>query len=86
LHDYFSQFGKVLSAYGLKNAATGKNKGFGFVEFDSIQEAQNVLKVKLHLIDGVRISCSPYMNKRQVKISNPSENHSNNTNSHSYKN
>ena len=66
--EYFSQFGKVLSAYGLKNAATNKNKGFGFVEFDSVQETQNVLKVKSHFINGVRISCSPYMNKRQVKI------------------
>ena len=57
-----------MSAYGLKNAATGKNKGFGFVEFDTVQETQRVLKVKTHFINGIRISCSPYMNRRQVKI------------------
>lgn len=74
LFSYFTQYGNVLSAYGLKNAATGKNKGFGFVEFNSVEEAQKVLNIKNHFIGEFRISCSPYINKREVKMSKSQHN------------
>ena len=52
LTDLFKPFGKVQSATVLLDAATGKSKGFGFVEMPNGREAikaikaLNTLKVK----------------------------------------
>lgn len=61
--DYFSGFGKVLSAYIIKNAATGKSKGFGFVEFVEQKTAQEVIEIQFHVIKNVKVSCSLYLKR-----------------------
>lgn len=51
LADIFSQAGKVISAQVIKDRATGRSKGFGFVEMSSDEEAQNAVKT----LDGADI-------------------------------
>ncbi len=43
LNTMFSDFGAVTSAKILKDKATGRSKGFGFVEMDNAEEAQNAI-------------------------------------------
>lgn len=40
LRDFFSTVGNVVSANVISDKYTGKSKGFGFVEFETAEEAQ----------------------------------------------
>lgn len=40
LKDFFMQFGAVESAVIIKDRATGRSKGFGFVEMSTMEEAE----------------------------------------------
>lgn len=44
LNDFFSTEGTVSSAFVIKDKESGRSKGFGFVEFEDDQEAQNAIK------------------------------------------
>lgn len=39
LGDHFSQFGEVVDSIVLKDRETGRSRGFGFVTFNSTEEA-----------------------------------------------
>lgn len=39
LREFFAQFGNVISASVIKDRNTGRSKGFGFVEFETEEEA-----------------------------------------------
>ncbi|MBU6239656.1 MAG: RNA-binding protein [Planctomycetes bacterium] len=43
LGQLFSQFGAVRSAQVIKDRDTGRSKGFGFVEMENAQDAQNAI-------------------------------------------
>jgi RNA recognition motif-containing protein len=43
LEQLFSQFGAVRSAQVIKDRDTGRSKGFGFVEMESAEDAQNAI-------------------------------------------
>lgn len=43
LRDAFAAFGRVTSAKIIADMYTGKSKGFGFVEMESSQEAENAI-------------------------------------------
>lgn len=47
----------------VKNYATGKSKGFGFVEYKNRESAQEVIDVQFHEIKGVKVSCSLYLKR-----------------------
>ena len=59
--DLFKAYGKVESCVVVKDEATGKSKGFGFVEMPNPREAikaikgLNTLKVKSH---GIRVKAA----------------------------
>lgn len=44
LNDFFATEGTVANAFVVKDKFSGKSKGFGFVEFEDDQEAQNAIK------------------------------------------
>mmetsp|Transcript_2106 Transcript_2106/g.5170 ORF Transcript_2106/g.5170 Transcript_2106/m.5170 type:complete len:781 (+) Transcript_2106:48-2390(+) len=52
---YFSQFGKVMSAEVMFNRDTGKARGFGFIVFELEQGAIKTAAVKQHFIDGKEV-------------------------------
>lgn len=44
LNDFFATEGTVVSAFVIKDKESGRSKGFGFVEMEDDQEAQNAIK------------------------------------------
>lgn len=44
LKELFTEFGEVSSAKIISDRETGRSRGFGFVEFDSEDEAQAAIK------------------------------------------
>ncbi len=44
LQDFFSPEGKVVNAFVIKDKFSGQSKGFGFVEMENSEEAQNAIK------------------------------------------
>ncbi len=45
LQDHFGQVGKVVSVNILQDRATGRSRGFGFVEMSSQDEAQQAISL-----------------------------------------
>lgn len=55
LKDYFSQFGEVLECTVMRDGATGRSRGFGFLTFKDARTV-NVVMVKEHYLDGKIVS------------------------------
>lgn len=55
LKEYFQTFGEVVEAVIMKDRATGRARGFGFVVFEDPSVAESVVKEK-HMIDGRTVS------------------------------
>ena len=63
LREFFAQCGNVLSATVITDRFSGQSRGFGFVEMESNEEAQNAIsQLNGREVDGRRIT---------VEISNP---------------
>ena len=64
LKDYFSQFGEVYECTVMRDGATGRSRGFGFLTFKDPRTV-NIVMVKEHYLDGkiVRPSISTSSNK-----------------------
>src|SRR5262245_8689761 len=63
LREFFAQCGNVLSATVITDRFSGQSRGFGFVEMESNEEANNAIsQLNGRELDGRRIT---------VKISNP---------------
>jgi len=57
---YFSRYGEVIDCVVMKNPATGKSRGFGFVTFRDPACVETVLSSGPHVLDErqVRLSMS----------------------------
>lgn len=51
LKDYFSQFGEVSECTVMRDSATGRSRGFGFLTFKD-PKCVNIVMVKEHYLDG----------------------------------
>jgi len=51
LSEAFAAHGQVTSASGVMDRETGRSKGFGFVEFSSVEEA----RAAIDALDGVEL-------------------------------
>ncbi|PGH11216.1 hypothetical protein AJ80_07221 [Polytolypa hystricis UAMH7299] len=51
LKDYFSQFGEVQECTVMRDGATGRSRGFGFLTFKD-PKTVNIVMVKEHYLDG----------------------------------
>lgn len=58
LHDYFSQFGEVQECTVMRDGATGRSRGFGFLTFKDAKTVNTVM-VKEHFLDGKIVSLAP---------------------------
>ncbi|CRG99947.1 nucleic acid binding protein, putative [Plasmodium relictum] len=55
LEKHFSKYGKIIDIYVSKNLSNNKNKGFGFVSFETQESMDKALQDKLHIICGKEI-------------------------------
>lgn len=55
LKDYFSQFGEVSECTVMRDSATGRSRGFGFLTFKD-PRCVNTVMVKEHYLDGKIVS------------------------------
>lgn len=55
LRNYFSQFGEVLECTVMRDGATGRSRGFGFLTFKD-PKVVNTVMVKEHYLDGKIVS------------------------------
>lgn len=63
LREFFAQSGNVLSATVITDRFSGQSRGFGFVEMNTAEEAQNAIaQLNGRELDGRRIT---------VEVSNP---------------
>lgn len=51
LRDYFSQFGEVQECTVMRDSASGRSRGFGFLTFRD-PKTVNTVMVKEHYLDG----------------------------------
>jgi RNA-binding protein Musashi len=51
LKNYFSQFGEVVECTVMRDGATGRSRGFGFLTFRD-PKVVNTVMVKEHTLDG----------------------------------
>lgn len=65
LKDYFSQFGEVLECTVMRDGASGRSRGFGFLTFKDARTV-NIVMVKEHYLDGKIVST--VLNPRKTSI------------------
>lgn len=65
LREYFSQFGEVTECTVMRDGATGRSRGFGFLTFRD-PKTVNIVMVKEHQLDGKIVS--PFSASSQCAI------------------
>jgi RNA-binding protein Musashi len=55
LREYFEKYGEVVEAVIMRDRATGRARGFGFIVFSDAAVAERVIMEK-HMIDGRMVS------------------------------
>jgi len=55
LRDYFSQFGEVTECMVMRDPATKRARGFGFITFADVASVDKVLEQPVHDLDGKKI-------------------------------
>jgi RNA-binding protein Musashi len=83
LREYFSQFGEVLECTVMRDGASGRSRGFGFLTFKDPRTV-NIVMVKEHYLDGkiVRPDFQTHVNFLRCYPSKPSLSRYKQTNSH----
>ncbi|XVE87660.1 hypothetical protein DITRI_Ditri19aG0005900 [Diplodiscus trichospermus] len=71
LREYFQNFGKVVEAVIMKDRATGRARGFGFVVFADPSIAERVVTEK-HMIDGRTVEAKKAVPRDDQNILNKS--------------
>ncbi|KAL8141109.1 hypothetical protein V2J09_007130 [Rumex salicifolius] len=65
LHDTFSAFGNILSCK-IATDASGQSKGYGFVQFETEESAQNAIdKLNGMLINDKQVYVGPFLRKQE---------------------
>lgn len=69
LYDYFSQFGEVQECTVMRDGASGRSRGFGFLTFKNPKHVNEVM-VKEHFLDGkiVRPTLCEHNVERQIAL------------------
>lgn len=55
LNHYFSRFGNVADTVVMRDPATRRSRGFGFVTFSDVSSAENVMMFHEHIIDARKV-------------------------------
>lgn len=76
LTEYFSKFGKLKSAYLLKDYKENYTRRYGFIVFRDIAPAVEVVKMREHLIKGKIAICEEYKSKNETMKLKTTKKHS----------
>ena len=52
LGDYFTQYGELTDCVVMRDGATKRSRGFGFVKYSTSQDRESCLSGKPHVVDG----------------------------------
>lgn len=63
----FEKFGEIRAAYSIKDLS-GRNRGYGFVDFADVETAQRVLAMKNLEIKGRIVDLRPYKKKNKNRL------------------
>jgi len=66
LQEYFTQFGTPTSVAVLTDKATGKKRGFGFIEFDDYDTVDRIVLQGEHNVNGTRIEVRKAVEKKDM--------------------
>ncbi|KAI3785466.1 hypothetical protein L1987_44584 [Smallanthus sonchifolius] len=73
LHDTFTSFGNILSCK-IATDSTGQSKGYGFVQFDTEEAAQNAIgKLNGMLMNDKQVYVGPFLRKQERDSSSSSK-------------
>ena len=66
IEDYFSSFGSVVKVEQMTDKATGRKRGFGFVEFDDYDAVDKMMQVPRHQVKERRIDIRKALGKNEM--------------------
>ncbi|TVY80906.1 putative RNA-binding protein [Lachnellula suecica] len=72
LKEYFSQFGEVLECTVMRDGASGRSRGFGFLTFKDARTV-NIVMVKEHYLDGKIVNTRMFSFTPYTFTSSPSK-------------
>ena len=66
LQEYFNKFGQTISVAVMTDKATGKKRGFGFIEFNDYDTVDQIILQGEHCINGTRIEVRKAVDKKDM--------------------
>jgi RNA recognition motif-containing protein len=69
LKNHFSTFGAVSDVKIMRDATSGRSRGFGFVTMSEPSSKQRIMAEKEHIIGGRKTSVRPYAEQADLKDS-----------------
>ena len=67
LKEYFGEFGTVIAVEQMTDKATGRKRGFGFIEFDDYDPVDRLmLKGNHHMVNGFKIDVKKAISKNDM--------------------
>lgn len=72
IEEFFSQYGKVESAYIVKVHSSNKSRSFGYVTFESEEPAQKLVLMQTVEIKGIKVFVHPFQKNHESMINKKS--------------